>query len=62
VVQTTVDGTTRTGELYTYVARFGAFAVIVSANPLVIPNQPVAKVDTKRAGDLLTAGVAAVKG
>jgi hypothetical protein len=62
VVQATAAGKTRTGELYTYVARFGTFAVIVSANPLVIPNQPVAPVDTKRAADLLSAGVAAVKG
>ena len=62
VVQTAVGGNTRTGELYSYVARFGTFVVIVSANPLVIPNQPVAPVDTKRAADLLTAGVNAVKG
>jgi hypothetical protein len=62
VVQTTIGGKIRTGELYNYVARFGSFMVIVTANPLVVPNQPVAKVDTKRASDLLTASVAAVKG
>ena len=62
VVQTTVDGKPRTGELYNYVARFGSFLVIVTANPLVIPDKPVVPVDTKRAGDLLTAGVTAVKG
>jgi hypothetical protein len=62
VVQTTVDGKTRTGELYNYVARFGPLLVIVTANPLVVPDKPVVPVDTKRAGDLLTAGVAAVKG
>ena len=37
------------------------FMVIVTANPLVIPDKPVAPVDTKRAGELLSAGVAAVK-
>jgi hypothetical protein len=62
VIQTTIGGKTRTGELYTYVARFGSFMVIVTANPLVIPNKPVAPVDTKRAGELLTAAVKAVKG
>jgi hypothetical protein len=61
VIQTTVDGKTRTGELYNYVARFGSFLVIVTANPLVVPDKPVVPVDTNRAGDLLTAGVAAVK-
>ncbi|OBA97674.1 hypothetical protein A5662_16655 [Mycobacteriaceae bacterium 1482268.1] len=61
VIQTTVAGNTRTGELYNYVARFGALMVIVTANPLVIPDKPVAPVDTKRAGELLSAGVSAVK-
>ena len=61
VVQTTVGGKTRTGELYNYVARFGSLMVIVTANPLVVPNKPVVPVDTKRAGELLSAGVSAVK-
>ena len=61
VVQTTVGGKARTGELYNYVARFGSLMVIVTANPLVIPDKPVAAVDTKRAGELLSAGVSAVK-
>ena len=61
VVQTTVGGKARTGELYNYVARFGSLMVIVTANPLVIPDKPVALVDTKRAGELLSAGVSAVK-
>ncbi len=61
VVQTSVGGTTRTGELYNYVARFGSLMVIVTANPLVVPDKPVAPVDTKRAGELLSSGVAAVK-
>ena len=53
-MQTTVDGKSRTGELYNYVASFGTFLVIVTANPLVLPDQPVAPVDTQRARDLLT--------
>jgi hypothetical protein len=61
IVQTTVGGKARTGELYNYVARFGSLMVIVTANPLVIPDKPVAPVDTKRAGELLSAGVSAVK-
>ncbi len=62
VVQTVVDGARRTGELYNYVASFGDHLVIVTANPLVVPGQPVAAVDTGRARDLLTAAVAAVRG
>ena len=62
VLQTTVDGKPRTGELYNYIASFGTFLVIVTANPLVLPDKPVAPVDTQRARDLLTAAVAAVKG
>lgn len=61
VVQTTVDGKSRTGELYNYLARFGSFLVIVTANPLVLPDKPVAKVDTQRARDLLVAAVNAVR-
>ena len=62
MIQSTVDKKPRTGELYNYVAKFGEFLVIVTANPLVVKDKPVVPVDTKRAGDLLTAGVAAVKG
>jgi Domain of unknown function (DUF5642) len=61
VVQTMVGGKARTGELYNYVARFGTFVVIVTANPLVIPDKPVVPVDTKKAGELLSAGVSAVR-
>ncbi|KUI40853.1 hypothetical protein AU198_16040 [Mycobacterium sp. GA-1199] len=61
VVQTTVDGKPRTGELYNYLASFGPFLVIVTANPLVLPDKPVAKVDTQRARDLLVAAVNAVR-
>jgi hypothetical protein len=62
VLQTTVDGTPRTGELYNYVASFDTFLVIITANPLVLPDKPVAPVNTQRAKDLLSAAVAAVKG
>ena len=62
VVQTIVAGKPLTGELYNYVASFGNFLVIVTANPLVLPDKPVAPVDTQRARDLLSAAVAAVKG
>lgn len=62
VVQTVVAGAPRTGELYNYIAGFGPYLVIVTANALVVPGQPVAPVDTQRARDLLTAAVAAVKG
>ena len=62
VLQTTVDGKPRTGELYNYVATFGTFLVIVTANPLVLPDKPVAPVNTQRARDLLSAAVAAVRG
>jgi hypothetical protein len=62
VIQTTMGGKTRTGELYNYVARFGPLLVIVTANPLVVPDKPVAPVDSRKAGELLSAGVAAIKG
>lgn len=62
VLQTTVDGQPRTGELYNYVAKFGTFVVIVTANPLVLPDKPVVPVDTARARDLFSTAVAAVKG
>ena len=61
VVQTVVDGKPHSGELFNYVASFDSYLVIVTANPLVVPNKPVAPVDTKRAGELLSAGVSAVK-
>lgn len=62
VLQTTADGRTRTGELYNYVAKFGNFIVIVTANPLVLPDTPVVPVDTQRARELVTQAVTAVKG
>jgi hypothetical protein len=62
VVATSVDGKVRAGQVYNYTVNFGPFLVIVTANPLVVPNQPVAQVNTQRARDLLTAAVKAVKG
>jgi hypothetical protein len=62
VVQTLVNGKPASGELYNYVASFGSILVIVTANPLVLPNQPVVPVNTQKARDLLTAAVAAVRG
>lgn len=55
-------GPPRTGELYDFSAHFGDYQVIVIANPLVIPGQPVAPVDTQRARDLLASAVAAIRG
>jgi Domain of unknown function (DUF5642) len=62
VLQTTAGGNPRTGELYNYIASFGTFLVIVTANPLVVPDKPVAPINTQRARDLLTAAVTAVRG
>lgn len=62
VVQTAVDGKPHTGELFNYVASFDTFLVIVTANPLVVPDKPVAPVDTARARELLTKAVDAVRG
>ena len=61
VLQAVYVGGARTGELYDYSAQFGDYQVIVIANPLVVPGQPVAKVDTQRARDLLVKAVAAVR-
>ena len=62
VVQTMVNGKPASGELYNYVATYGKYRVIVTANPLIQPGQPVVPVNTQRARDLLTAAVAAVRG
>jgi len=50
------------GELYTYVAYLDNYLVVVTANPLPIPNQPVPQVNVGRARQLLTDAVAAVRG
>ena len=62
VLQTTTQDGPRTGELYNYVANFGNFIVIVTANPMVVPDRPVARVDTERARELVTRAVELVKG
>lgn len=62
VLQALFGESARTGELYDYSAQFGGYQVIVIANPLVIPGQPVAPVDTQRARDLFVKAVAAVRG
>ena len=61
VLQAVMAGGARTGELYDYSAQFGDYQVIVIANPLVIPGQPVAPVDTQRARDLLLKAVTEVR-
>ena len=61
VVQTMVDGKPRTGEVFNYSAHFGDYQVIVSANPLVLPDKPMVPVNTQRARDLLIAGVNAIR-
>ncbi|AKN16292.1 DUF5642 family protein [Mycobacterium haemophilum] len=61
VLQTVVAGTPRTGELYDYTAAFGDYQVIVIANPLVVPGQPVVPVDTQRARDLLVKAVSTIR-
>ncbi|WP_396895257.1 DUF5642 family protein [Mycolicibacterium sp.] len=61
VVQTVTGGKPRTGEVFNYSAHFGDYQVIVSANPLVLPNKPTAPVNTQRARDLLIAGVNAIR-
>jgi hypothetical protein len=61
VVQTSVDGKPRTGEVFNYSAHFGDYQVIVSANPLVLPGKPTTPVNTQRARDLLIAGVNAIR-
>ncbi len=61
VLQAIIDGKPQTGEVYTYRALFGDFQVIVTANPLVVPGEPVVAVDTARAENLLTSAVAAIR-
>ncbi len=62
VLQAVVNNQARTGETYNYSAHFGVYQVIVSANPLVLPDKPVVPVNTGRARDLLVAGVNAIRG
>ncbi len=62
VLQTVTAEGARTGEIYNYVADFGTFIVILTANPLVQAERPVAHIDTGRARDLVTRAVDLVKG
>lgn len=62
VLQTTAGGSPRTGAIFNYVAYFGNFIVIVTANSLVIPGQPLVPVDTARARKLVTQAVSLVRG
>ncbi len=62
VLQAVYGNGVHTGELYDYTAQFGDYQVIVIANPLVVPDQPMAKVDTQRARDLLVKAVASIRG
>jgi hypothetical protein len=61
VVQTLTPGAVRAGELYDYSAQFGDYQVIVTANPVPVPDQPPAKVDVQRARDLLVKAVGAIR-
>ena len=61
VLQTTVQGKMRSGELYNYSAHFGDYQVIVTANPVLRPDTPTTPVDLNRARDLLVKSVAAVR-
>ncbi len=61
IVETIVNGKPNVGEIYYYSAHFADYQVIVTANPLVIPDQPVVSVNTGRARDLLSKAVAAVR-
>jgi hypothetical protein len=62
ILQTTVNGKPRSGELFNYSAHFGDYQVIITANSLPQAGKPAAPVDTNRARDLLVKSVAAVKG
>lgn len=61
-VQTQVNGKPASGELYNYVASFGSYLVIVTANPLVEPGKPVSPTNTEKARELLASAVAVVRG
>jgi Domain of unknown function (DUF5642) len=56
------DDPSRTSELYQYLAQFDDYEIIITANPVPIPDQPDVLVDTQRARDLLVNAVAAVRG
>jgi len=62
ILETVAGGKPASGQLYNYVAGFGRFLVIVTANSLVAPDKPVVPVNTQKATELLTKSVAAVRG
>jgi len=61
-VEVTLGGKPTSGELYSYVAAFGDYLVVVTANPLIKPNEPVPPINDERARNLLVAAVKAVRG
>lgn len=61
IYQTTINGTVVGAQTYNYIASFDNFRVIVTANPLVVPGQPPAEVDTNRAKELLVSAVSAIR-
>jgi hypothetical protein len=61
-IETVAGGKPASGQLYNYVAGFGRFLVIVTANSLVGPDKPVVPVNTQKATELLTKSVTAVRG
>ncbi|HXB84821.1 DUF5642 family protein [Mycobacterium sp.] len=61
VLQTTVNGKPRSGELYNYTAHFGDYQVIITANPVPQPGKSATPIDTNRARDLLVKSVAAIR-
>jgi Domain of unknown function (DUF5642) len=62
VLEATVAGQHRSGELYNYSAYLGNCLVLVAANALVVPNQPPVPVNVSKARKLLTDSVSAVRG
>ncbi|MGA7051173.1 MAG: DUF5642 family protein [Mycobacterium sp.] len=57
-----VDNASHSSELYQYLAQFDDYEIIITASPVVVPDQPVVLVDTQHARDLLVKAVAAVRG
>ncbi len=62
VLDATIGGQHRSGELYNYTAYLGRYLVLVAANPLVVPDRPPVSVNLDKARRLLTDSVAAVRG
>jgi Domain of unknown function (DUF5642) len=61
VLQASMNGKPRSGELYNYSAHFGDYQVIITANPLLQPGKPPTPVDLNKARDLLVKSVAAIR-